>query len=85
MRRIRVYRCGEKTEENDYDPIAYRDEIECNTPHTGDVEGAPNKRVGFPRTVTHLARFSNIATDAAAEEEELGDGVGTVERRDTDR
>lgn len=85
MRRIWVYRCGEKTEDDDDSPIANRECIECNTPYTGDVEGAPNKLVSLPGMATHLAGFSDIAADAAPEEEELGDGVGTVERRDTDR
>ncbi len=48
------------------------------------MEGAPNKLVSFPGITTHLARLSNVATNAAPEEEELGDGVGTVERRDAD-
>lgn len=85
MRRIRVYRCGEKTEDDDESPIANRECIECNTPYTGDMEGAPNKLVSFPGMATQLAGISNIAADAAPEEEELGDGVGTVKRRDTDR
>lgn len=83
MRRIRVYRCREKTEDDDYSPIANRECIECNTQYAGDMEGAPYELVSLPGTATHLAGFSNIAADAAPEEEELGDGVGTVERRDT--
>ena len=85
MRRIRVHRCREKTEDNDNSPVANRECIESNTQYAGNVEGAPDKLISLPSMAPHLAGFSDIAADAAPEEEKLGDGVGTIKRRDTDR
>ena len=34
---------------------------------------------------THFAWFSDVTANAAPEEEDLGNGVGTIEGRDTDR
>ena len=79
MRRVRVDRCREEAENNDDGPVANRECIEGNTQYTRDMEGAPDKLIGFPGMSTHLAGLSNIAADATPEEEELGDGVGAVE------
>ena len=84
MRRVRIHRCWEETEDYNYRPIAYRECIEHNTQYPRDMKRPPNELVGLPGMATHLTRFSNIAADAAPKEEELGHGVGCVERRDAD-
>ena len=82
MRRIRAHRRREETENDDDSPITNRPCVKCYAQHTRDMERAPDKFIGLPGIASHLARFSDIAADAAPEEKHLSDGVGAVKRGD---
>ena len=84
MRRIRIHLCRKETEDDDNSTVTDRPSVEHDPPDARDMEGSPDKLVGFPDGSAHLAGFSNVATDAAPEQESLCDGVRTIEGGDAD-
>ncbi len=84
MRRIRVHCCRKETEDDDNSTVTDRPSVKHDPPDARDMKGSPHKLVGFPVGSAHLARFSNIATDAAPEQESLCDGVGRIEGGNSD-
>ena len=79
MRWIRIHGCRKETKDDDNSTVADRPSVKHDSPDARDMEGPPHKLVGLPDGSAHLARFSNIATDAAPEQESLCNGVGRIE------